>query len=633
MRFIVSLIVLLSITSSILVNGFMIPGMAATNYNEGDPVLITVNRLDSPDTAFPFEYGHFDFCPLEEYDNDPSENLGEKVFGDRLHVSTIKTKMNVNITCQQLCTKHYNLKEEASAKAVDIIAQAIDQEYLHHWSVDELPFAEVGSDDDGNEEYYIGFHVGLRDDTGQDGVHRYVLNNHYALRIDITEEPHRIVGATIEVFSIEHKEAEGDEISCDSPNPQHLFTRSQKDSPETYDIIYTYSVEYVPSSTPWATRWDHYLKVKRNEVHLFSIINSLVIVVFLSAMVGMILLKTLHKDIARYNKTDINLEEAEEEFGWKLCHADVFRPPSKAMLLSVFVGNGVQLFLMFFISILLACMGIFAPVNRGYLITGALVIYVLLGIAAGYSSARLYKMFGGEKWKTNVLMTAFFLPGTAFVVFFILNIVLWHRESSNAIPVGALFELLGLWIGVSAPLCFVGAYFGFRRPTIDHPVRTNQIPRQIPPQPLYLKPIPSMLMGGILPFGAIFIELYFILDSLWSHWVYYMFGFLLLVAVIFVLTCSEVAVLLCYFHLCSEDYHWWWQSFLSSSSSAFYLFLYHIFYFGRLSSQRFNGFENGFLYFGYSLIICYLVFFMTGIIGFYACFYFTRKIYGSIKVD
>ena len=35
-----------------------------------------------------------------------------------------------------------------------------------------------------------------------------------------------------------------------------------------------------------------------------SILNSLVIVVFLSGMVAMIMLRTLHKDIARYNQMD-----------------------------------------------------------------------------------------------------------------------------------------------------------------------------------------------------------------------------------------------------------------------------------------------------------------------------------------
>ena len=47
--------------------------------------------------------------------------------------------------------------------------------------------------------------------------------------------------------------------------------------------------------------------------------NSLVIVLFLSGMVAMITIRSLHKDIARYNAAE-NCEEAQEEFGWKLVH-------------------------------------------------------------------------------------------------------------------------------------------------------------------------------------------------------------------------------------------------------------------------------------------------------------------------
>lgn len=106
-------------------------------------------------------------------------------------------------------------------------------------------------------------------------------------------------------------------------------------------------------------------------------------------------------------------------------------------------------------------------------------------------------------------------------------------------------------------------------------MRTNQIPRQIPEQNFYTQPIPGVIMGGVLPFGCIFIQLFFILNSLWyvssrhividkhsmncvifflirSSQVYYMFGFLFLVFLILVITCSETTILLCYFHLCAE---------------------------------------------------------------------------------
>ena len=39
-------------------------------------------------------------------------------------------------------------------------------------------------------------------------------------------------------------------------------------------------------------------------------------------------------------------DDAQEEFGWKLVHGDVFRPPGKGMLLSVMLGTGTQVVIM-----------------------------------------------------------------------------------------------------------------------------------------------------------------------------------------------------------------------------------------------------------------------------------------------
>lgn len=172
--------------------------------------------------------------------------------------------------------------------------------------------------------------------------------------------------------------------------------------------------------------------------------------------------------------------------------------------------------------------------------------------------------------------------------------------------------------------------FYFIQP-LEHPVRTNQIPRQIPDQSIYTQPIPGIIMGGVLPFGCIFIQLFFILNSLWSSQMYYMFGFLFLVFWILVITCSETTILLCYFHLCAEDYHWWWRSFLTSGCTAFYLFIYCCHYFATKLSIEDTA--STFLYFGYTLIMVFLFFLMTGSIGFIACFWFIRKIYSVVKVD
>lgn len=71
---------------------------------------------------------------------------------------------------------------------------------------------------------------------------------------------------------------------------------------------------------------------------------------------------------------------------------------------------------------------------------------------------------------------------------FLLNMFVWSKNSSNAIPFGTFFALVVMWFGISLPLSLVGAFFGQRKAVIEHPGRTNQIPRQIPEPLWYMKP-------------------------------------------------------------------------------------------------------------------------------------------------
>ena len=158
-----------------------------------------------------------------------------------------------------------------------------------------------------------------------------------------------------------------------------------------------------------------------------------------------------------------------------------------------------------------------------------------------------------------------------------------------------------------------------------------------------------MLLVGILPFGAIFVELYFIMNNMWFGKVYYMFGFLFLCYGIMIITCAAVTILLVYFLLCSENYHWQWRAFCTAGASAGYVFANAMLYW--ISKLNFGSFTSGVLYVGYSLLISFLFFILTGescpitsgydcvlmlnagTIGFFSSWLFVHRIYGSIKID
>ncbi|XP_007555197.1 transmembrane 9 superfamily protein member 5 isoform X2 [Poecilia latipinna] len=629
-------------------SAFYLPGLAPVSFCDKETeecqtqVELFVNRLDSVESVLPYEYDMFDFCK-DDHEKRPSENLGQVLFGERIESSPYKFKFKEDVKCKRVCTKTYKTANKDDAPKLDFLKMGMQLNYQHHWIIDNMPVTWCYDVEDGQKYCNPGFPIGClvtSDGRAKDACvinsefnkkNTFYVFNHVDIKITYHKgEPEgwqgsRLVAATLEPKSI--KQVDENDPKCESGNPMEVPAEFKED----VTIVYTYAVTFEENNTiKWASRWDYILvSMPHTNIQWFSIMNSLVIVLFLSGMVAMIMLRTLHKDIARYNQVD--QEDAQEESGWKQVHGDVFRPPRKGMLLSVFLGQGTQIFIMTFITLFLACLGFLSPANRGALMTCAVVLWVLLGTPAGYVSARLYKTFGGEKWKTNVLLTALLCPGIVFADFFLMNLILWVEGSSAAIPFGTLVAILAMWFGISVPLTFIGAYFGFKKPAIEQPVRTNQIPRQIPEQSFFTKPIPGIVMGGILPFGCIFIQLFFILNSIWSHQMYYMFGFLFLVFIILLITCSEATILLCYFHLCAEDYHWWWRSFLTSGFTAVYLFIYAVHYF--FSKLQIIGAASTILYFGYTMIMVLIFFLFTGTIGFFACFWFVNKIYSVVKVD
>ena len=116
-----------------------------------------------------------------------------------------------------------------------------------------------------------------------------------------------------------------------------------------------------------------------------------------TGIVGLVLLRSLRKDITLYNQL-LSEEEREllEESGWKLVGHDVFRAPAQSSSFCVLIGTGMQLVAMASVVIFGAAAGYLNPARRGSIAMGLLFIFILFGMLAGYTSGRMFKVFGTE---------------------------------------------------------------------------------------------------------------------------------------------------------------------------------------------------------------------------------------------
>ena len=610
------------ILSSQLASAFYLPGLTPTNYKQNDLVQLNVNHL-TPSTAqqdktvrsvFSFDYYHhaFKFCKPKGGPESYSESLGSILFGDRIQSSPFRLHMAQNQTCKAVCDEV--AFEPRDAKFVN---RRIWQNYNLNMLIDGLPAGQIYSAVDSDVEFYQpGFPLGSA------FTDQPLLNNHWEFWIEYHEfrkNEYRVVGVEVRPFSMGQSKRTGKDNDFTAECGSDAVPMELSETSNT-KVTWTYSVYWLKSPTSFATRWDKFLHVYDPKIHWLSLINSAVIFLFLVGIVSTILARTLKKDIARYNRLDsIRLNDldgddvedgVQEDSGWKLVHGDVFRPPKNSLMLSVLVGNGAQLFMMTGFTIAFAVVGFLSPSNRGSLATVMILLHTFFGFIGGYTSSRVYKSFQGSSWKQLFVYTPSAVPIIVFATFFLLNFFVWIRGSSGAVPFTTMLVIVGLWFVISVPLSVAGSWVGFKQPMADPPVRTNQIPRQIPQATGYLRLVPSMLAVGVLPFGAIFIELYFIMQSLWSNRIYYMFGFLFLSFGLLIVTSAAVTIMMIYFLLCAENYHWQWRAFASSGASAAYLFAYSLLYWARMLS--FSSFTGGLLYLGYSVLISFLWFVMSG---------------------
>lgn len=512
------------------------------------------------------------------------ETLGEALQGVELEFSGLQIEYKSPVAKTEFCQV---LLDETKLKA---FLYAVKNHYWYQMYVDDLPiWGIVGEMDDKGESLYVWTHKKF--EIG--------FNGKQIVDVNLTSE------SRVKL-----------ELNAKLP--------------------FTYEVIWKETQTKFTDRFDKYLDPNffQHRIHWFSIFNSFMMVIFLVGLVSMILMRTLRKDYARYSKED-DIDDMErdlgDEYGWKQVHGDVFRPSANPLMFSALIGSGYQVTFVVFIVVCFAIIGDLYT-ERGSLLSTAIFVYAATAPVNGYSGGSLYARMGGKNWIRQMTVSAFLLPALVCGTAFFINFIAIYYHASRAIPFGTMLAVASICIFVILPLTLVGTVLGRNLSgTPNYPCRINAVPRPIPEKKWFMEPLVIIPLGGILPFGSIFIEMYFIFTSFWAYKIYYVYGFMLLVFVILAIVTVCVTIVCTYFLLNAEDYRWQWTSFLAAASTSGYVYLYSIYYF-FFKTKMYGFFQTSF-YFGYMALFSGALGLMCGTLGYIGTSAFVRKIYSTVKID
>lgn len=564
---------------------------AATSYTAGDKLPLYVNKVGpffNPQETYP--YYSLPVCRPEKVVF-RELNLGQLLIGDRMAVSPYEIHFRKDIGDTELCKLKVNLEDLQRLKD----------------AVEDLYYFEFVLDD-----------VRMRGFLGRMEEH-------------IFPHQHFLHFWTHHHFTILYN---GDYVIYASVNTTTKPPVRLDQADGELSVTFTYSVEWKESKVTYKDRDELAKRTKffseNVQIHWLSVFNSAFLTVMLMAFMGVILMRVLNSDMAKYND-DLEADDV-DEFGWKALHGDVFRfPPHKSILCAV-LGNGAQFLALGIGIVVMACFDMFNIHRHGSMATAAVLLYASTCCIAGYVSSRVFRALDGNRWAWNIVLTSSLFSAPFFLVWSIVNSVAWYYQSTQALPFTTIFLLMLVWLLGGFPLTVLGGITGRNHSDVfNAPCRTKNIPREIPSLPFHHSLFTRMAIGGFLPFSSISVELYYVFLALWGRQVYTLYGILLLVFIILVSMTVCISVVQTYFQLRGGDYRWWWHSIFSAGSTGIFVFLYAVFYYFMRSQM--SGTLQTCQFFGYALLVCYVFFLAQGTISFFSSLIFTRYIYSSIKMD
>ena len=119
---------------------FYVPGVAPTDFRQGDPITVKAIKMTSSHTQLPYEYYSLPFCPPKDGVQYKTENLGEILRGDRISTTAYEVEMNEGYGCRVLCGTP-EAPSKFNKEDTETVMYRVEAEYFIHLIVDNLPCA------------------------------------------------------------------------------------------------------------------------------------------------------------------------------------------------------------------------------------------------------------------------------------------------------------------------------------------------------------------------------------------------------------------------------------------------------------------------------------------------------------
>ena len=552
------------------------------NYSNNNYIPVYSSKIgphDNPMETYPYFY--LPFCSNKN-NLKPKQSFSDVFIGNYLFDIGINLKFNFNQTSENICKTKIN--KEFKYK----FENAIKRNFWIQYYIDDLP---------------IWSHVGLITSEGPQIFSHLIFSFYYNLNNII-------------------------EINISSNSPIKII--------ENENIEFTFTSIWLPTNLSYK---DRYIKYQdsiffKHSVHFYSTLNSSLLVLLLIILVILTLNRVLTRDYHRFLQEaaldgfelDITIER-----GWKTLHGDVFRPPRHIHTLSILSGAGIHLGIG---SLIYASINYFFDFYKGRdsLLSLGFLIFILSSPFSGLFSVSFGRAFGITKWLRIAFGSGFAIPSLLSGIVLCTTTLAYLINPSQAVPIiylifGALLIFL-----IILPLSGFGGYLALKFKWFEgNKCNFSLIPKTVPKLPLYLKwPIICLIIGSLCS-TSIFIEVYYILTSIWQYKLFYVWGYLFIVILLVISVSATSTILLIYLLLQNEEYRWQWISFIAPSTTGIFVFIYSIYFYW--TKTNIYGFFQIAYYVLYSGAFSVLIGLICGGVGFLSSNLFVHKIFKNLKID